>query len=274
MSLHHILRFITRHPLSRGRRLHNISRFAAWQVRSRLTSKPMVFQFANSSRMFVCRGMTGATGNLYVGLHEFEDMALLLHFLRPGELFVDVDANVGSYTILAAAAVGANVIAFEPGKEARYWLNRNIALNGVANRVDVHHQAIGSRSGTTSFTKGLDTVNHLVLGDAAGAGGTEVETVQITTLDEVLDSKSPVMLKVDVEGFETEVVRGAAAVLANPALQCVLLELGGTGANFGYDEDDIRKSMERFGFTPCAYDPFTRRLTARDTPATLGIPSW
>ena len=45
-------------------------------------------------------GMTGATGNVYCGLHEFEDMALVLHALRPRDLFVDVGANVGSYTVL------------------------------------------------------------------------------------------------------------------------------------------------------------------------------
>jgi hypothetical protein len=55
--------------------------------------------------MWATSGMTGATGNLYVGLHEFEEMAFLLHFLRPGDLFADVGANVGSYTILAAVAV-------------------------------------------------------------------------------------------------------------------------------------------------------------------------
>ena len=60
----------------------------------------------------------GATGNLYVGLHEFEEMAFLLHFLRRGDLFADVDANVGSYTILAAVAVGTEAIAFEAGKSA------------------------------------------------------------------------------------------------------------------------------------------------------------
>ncbi|MEX0853091.1 MAG: FkbM family methyltransferase [Bauldia sp.] len=268
MSLVSTLRFIMKHPLSRGRHLQNVSRFATWQVRSRLASKPIVFDFANGTRMYARHGMTGVTGNIYVGLHDFEDMALLLHFLRPGELFVDVGANVGSYSILAAAAVGADVIAFEPGKEARAWLNRNIELNRVGDRVDVRDHAVGSRSGTTCFTKGLDTVNHLVLD---GAVDTEaIETVEMVTLDDALDDRSAVMLKVDVEGFETEVLRGAAATLANPALQCVVLELGGTGANYGYDEDGIRDGMQRLGFTQCGYDPYTRSLTTRDTSGTQG----
>ena len=59
-------------------------------------------------------GMAGATGNIYVGLREFEDMAFLLHLLRPDDLFVDVGANIGSFTVLASGAVGARSLAIEP----------------------------------------------------------------------------------------------------------------------------------------------------------------
>jgi thymidylate synthase len=58
--------------------------------------------------------MTGATGNIYAGLHEFEDMAFLLHLLRSEDMFADVGSNIGSYTILASGVVGAKSVAFEP----------------------------------------------------------------------------------------------------------------------------------------------------------------
>src|SRR5262249_61074379 len=108
-----------------------------------------------------------ATGNLYVGLHEFERMAFLLHFLRRGDLFADVGANVGSYTILAAVAVGTDVIAFEPGESALSWLVRNVELNGVLDRVEVRREAVGAKSGMVFFTSGLDTMNHIAPDGAA-----------------------------------------------------------------------------------------------------------
>ncbi len=58
--------------------------------------------------------MTGATGNIYAGLHEFDDMAFFLHLLRPEDMFADVGSNIGSYTILASGVVGAKSVAFEP----------------------------------------------------------------------------------------------------------------------------------------------------------------
>jgi hypothetical protein len=92
----------------------------------------------------------------------------------------------------------------------------------------------------------------------------ESEIVEITTLDKELEGKSPVMIKVDVEGFETEVLRGAATTLATPALQCVLLELCGSGAAYGYDEEDVRRTMKHFGFQACVYHPFERQLVRGD----------
>ena len=59
-------------------------------------------------------GETGLTGNLYAGLHEFADMAFVMHALRPTDLFVDIGANAGSYTILACAVAKARGCAFEP----------------------------------------------------------------------------------------------------------------------------------------------------------------
>lgn len=214
--------------------------------------------------MYVHRGMTGVTANLYVGLDEFEDMALVLHFLRPGDLFVDVGANVGAYTILAAGAIGANVVAFEPGRTAREWLVLNVALNQCEDRVEVRHQAVGSFSGTSGFTKGLDTVNHLIPQASSLECDSDTELIEITTVDTVLERRSPVMLKVDVEGFETEVIRGASTTLANRALKCVLLELCGTGAAYGYDEKHIPDRMKQLGFEMCSYDPFERRLMRCD----------
>ena len=65
-------------------------------------------------RLSIRRGMRGATGNIYVGLHEFADMMLTLNFLREGDLFLDIGANVGSYTVLASGICRAVTWAFEP----------------------------------------------------------------------------------------------------------------------------------------------------------------
>jgi hypothetical protein len=156
------LRFITNHPLCRKEPLQGVKRWLAWQIAARLAPGPVAFDFVEPARLFACSGLTGASGNLYVGMQEFEDMAFAIHMLRPGDLFCDVGANVGAYTILASAVSGARSVAFEPVSSTYAWLLQNIRLNGVADKVVARHEAVGAEIGTVRITSNLDTVNHVL----------------------------------------------------------------------------------------------------------------
>lgn len=178
------LKFIAQHPLSSQRPLSALLRYARWQVESRLRDE-VIFDWVDGSKLAARNGMTGATGNIYCGLHEFADMAFLLHLLRPGELFVDVGSNIGSYTVLASSVCHARSIAIEPDPETVLSLKRNIEINGIQDRVTVIEAAIGAAAGTVRFTVGQDTTNRV-------AGSTDVATreVEVRTLDEILSNKA------------------------------------------------------------------------------------
>ena len=130
MGVSQTLRFILGHPMNRGRPIPALARFAKWQVQSRLQDEVIV-DWIGGAKLAVRRGMTGATGNIYCGLHEYVDMSFVLHTLKQGDLFIDIGANVGSYTVLAARVCGANVIAVEPDPETVKSLRRNIEVNGI-----------------------------------------------------------------------------------------------------------------------------------------------
>jgi len=255
------LRFVARHPLNRRAPVRAIARVMAWQLATRLRSDTAVVPFVGGTRLLVRRGMTGATGNVYCGLHEFEDMGFVLHALRPDDLFVDIGANVGSYTVLAAGAVGARCIAFEPAAPAYRALLDNLRLNDLTERVEVRKEALAAVAGEAEFTAGLDTVNHVVAGDERPSG---TERVLITTLDAALAERAPAIIKMDVEGYETAVVLGADRTLRSPVLRAVLLELNGSGARYGFDERSLHERMLAYHFTPAAYDPLRRLLRTRE----------
>lgn len=260
MGILNTLPFLLSHPLSQGQKCQALWRFAAWQIGARLVPGPVACPFANGSWLLAQPGMTGATGNVYVGLHEFEDMAFLLHYLRPDDLFVDVGANVGSYTVLAGAAIGAACLSIEPLPQAFTALRRNIAFNDMGSRVRALNLGLARQPGVLRFTSQLDTVNH-VLGDRE----THANAVEIPvrTLDEVVADAAPALLKIDVEGYETEVLAGGERTLVSPALHALILELNGSGRRYGFDEDAIRRQLRDLGFTACSYRPFERALTPR-----------
>lgn len=258
MALLRVLRFITAHPLNRGRKLEAIQRFAKWQLGTRLISGSIVVDWVNGSRFLLRRGETGLTGNLYTGLHEFADMGFLLHALRDSDLFVDVGANVGSYTILACAAIGARCYAFEPVPSTYARLLENVHLNSVQDRATCLNVAVGAEAGRVACTSDSDTMNHVI---AASESCQQVVHVDVTTLDSTLADESPTILKIDVEGYEASVLQGAQRTLARPSLQAIIMELNGSGRRYGVDESQLAQTLFDHGFQAYAYDPLQRILT-------------
>ena len=215
-----------------------MARWLRWQLGSRLLPGAVLTPFVEEVYLLVRPGMTGATGNVYCGLHEFEDMALVLHALRPDDLFVDIGANVGSYSMLGGAA-GARVLAIEPIPRTFAWLTRNIAVNGLGEQVRALNLGLGRGEGRLRFTGGLDTVNHVL---AEGELTGDALEVPVRTLDSVLDGQSPTLIKMDIEGFESEVLAGAVRTLADPGLLALMMERNGSGGGMGPMR---RRSMRR-----------------------------
>jgi FkbM family methyltransferase len=162
-------------------------------------------------------------------------------------VFVDVGANVGTYSMLAGKVCGARVIAIEPSSDALPFLHRNIRANGIEPLVTVRNLALSRAPGKVAFSHGQGTMNRIVLDPA-----TDCETVEADTMDNVLAGTSPTMLKIDVEGFQLDVLAGAAATLRSETLQVVICEDG--------DMKEIAELLTECGFSTAIYDPFKRRL--------------
>ncbi len=235
-------------------------RFIDWQLTQKLVGRAVEYPFIGNTKLWVKKGMTGATGNIYTGLHDFEDMGFLLHFLRPEDLFIDIGANIGSYTILAAGATGASCIAVEPVLDTFQLLEKNISINQLQNKVTALNIGVGAEKSTLLFTRHLDTVNHVIPIDTIPDDDTQVQ-VDCLPLDDLLIGKpTPALLKIDVEGFEQPVLTGAANLLHNTGLKAIIIELNGSGGRYGFDEKKIHKQLLAVGFNCYSYKPFERKL--------------
>jgi len=257
MSLISSINFIINHPLNKDNKVKAVSRFIKWQLNNIINPYPIIYPFTDKSKLIIKKGMKGATGNLYCGLHEYQDMFFLLHFLKESDMFVDIGANIGSYTVLAAGHINAKTISIEPVPSTYSNLINNISINNIQNIVEALNIALGSEKGNISFTKTQDTSNHV-----ATQFDKEVINVNVNTLDKILfDKKVPALIKIDVEGFETEVLNGAAQTLIHDDLKAIIIELNGLGARYNYDETLIHKKLIDLGFKPHIYNPINRTLT-------------
>lgn len=249
--------FIHQHSLAQKSIFKAYFRFFVWQTQSFFFKGLIKKHFVGNVNFYAKKGLTGITGNIYTGLHEFEDMGFLLHFLRPVDTFFDIGANVGSYSLLASGYVGANTLSFEPSPITFNLLSKNIALNNLKNKIKAHQIALAKEFGKLNFTTSHDTGNHIASNSNLNE---EVVVVDIKPLDNFIDFE-PILLKIDVEGFETEVLEGGKKLLLNKKLKAVIIELNGSGNRYGYDEKNIHNHLLLLGFQPYLYNPFKRKLT-------------
>lgn len=250
------LQSVANHPVNRGRKFHAIVEYGFIQIAARLVPGDLCLGFPNQTRLIISPHMRGAAHFIAPRLCEFEEMAFVMHFLRPGQLFVDVGANVGAFTVLAAGVAGARTIAFEPSPETFVMLSKNVLVNGLNQQVHTVNAAVGRQIGTARFSAGFGTENHI----ATLAEDENSVSVPVTTLDYELANEPTTLLKVDVEGFETEVFAGAENTLRNQTLQAIIAECNGSGNRYDYDEEKLHARIRGHGFQPCSYEPFSRTL--------------
>jgi FkbM family methyltransferase len=239
------IHLLFRHPLTRRRLPAALLRVLSWQLKAR-RERDVSVDWVENTRLVMRRGMTGATGNIYCGLHEYSDMGFLLHFLRPRDLFVDVGANVGCYTVLASAVAGARTIAIEPVPATLEAMRRNLSANAIEDMVTVIEAAAGDRDGLVRMTGHLDTMNFVTT-------DSQLPTIEVRQL--ALDSLAcePAIMKLDLEGHEPIALKGAHSTLDCPTLKALVVE---------FHDEALSQELEKRGFARFSYDPRSRAITS------------
>lgn len=182
-----------------------------------------------------------------------EEIRFVRSLLRPGMNTLDIGANYGAYTLTLARAVGGDgrVWAFEPAAIPADYLERSAALNQAAN-VAVIRSAVSDRSGTARpRLSSSPELNSLARGE--DVPGTAMETVRVTMLDHCEDlfaGRFVDFLKIDVEGAESEVVRGGARFLSKHS-PLVMFEI----SRGGVPNPALVEEFHPFGYSSYALVP-------------------
>lgn len=187
------------------------------------------------------------------GVHEDGMVKTLQTLLKPGDTFVDLGANEGYFSVIAARLCGASgrVLAIEPQQRLLPVIQENLRLN-QSQSVALLNAAVGAVEGTA--------VMHLTASTNTGGSGFErrskfalpTQEVAMHTLEQVLDQQGIAqvdLMKVDIEGFEYEALLGSPRVFEQQRVKAVALELHPTLlADRGKDAADITALLARCGY--------------------------
>lgn len=174
-------------------------------------------------------------------------VAWLERELRAGDVFYDIGANIGVYTLIAAkiARGSSTIVAFEPAYANYNELCENVILNGVAGSVIPLPVALGdeSRVGNLAYRDtAAGAADHSL--DAESPG--HVQRMLVHSLDDLVERyglEPPTLIKLDVDGGEAGVLRGAHSVLRSPQLRSLVVEVESRGS------EDVQRELESAGFT-------------------------
>lgn len=230
----------------------------SFQIRARITGRPVVVEFAKSSRVSARLDGAGSKRAAYAPLPDWNEMTAWLRHLKPGDRFIDVGANVGLYSLLAAEA-GCSVTALEPFPDSREQLEQNNALNGYG--IEIPEVALADRAGTMLLA-GQDALRqHLVVG-----GTDQGLAVAVQTLDEVLGDGSAAGVKIDVEGAERLVLEGGRRALSQRRIALLQLEWNNAAErNFGESRTGLVALLEASGYELCRPNEDGTLLPAEST---------
>jgi len=148
---------------------------------------------------------------------EWDELRYLQNKLRLGDVFIDVGANIGLWTLVAATSVGPSgrVLSFEPNPTTFHRLSENIKLNGMVSRVEAFSKAISADERVVSFV--CDRQHNLSAISSSGSDGPYTKKVPTLALDCLLANELVASrlagIKLDTEGHELEALKGASGLI-------------------------------------------------------------
>ena len=189
------------------------------------------------------------------GEYESYEISLVKRLLKPKDVFYDIGANIGIFSLIASRAVGpeGKVIAFEPDPRCRELLKLNLADNSVKN-VIVRDMALSDTDGTSGLVMdghnwGKNSLSPSNVPETDGVGQASVRTARLDTIAAEQSLPMPTFIKIDIEGAELMCLKGAQSMLKLNRDLMLFVELWPWGIqNFGGDYREFLKILRENRF--------------------------
>ncbi|MEH1963209.1 MAG: FkbM family methyltransferase [Nostoc sp.] len=255
------LLYIWSHPNCQNQKLQSILKFIGWQFYKRLNNKHFDIELISNVKIRCYPDSYSASAVLYCGLYDYNEMNFLLRYLRANDSFLDIGANVGIYTLLAASKIqSGSVYSFEVLPKNYNRLIQNLKLNQFQ-QVEAYEIAVSDFTGTTYLNLAEGDSMPFITNNANDS----TITVPTDTLDNLLQYESIshlTLAKIDIEGAEILAMKGAISLLKQQRPHVWIMEINDAVNNFGIQKQDVVNFLKDYGYSLYHYNAHTNQIHA------------
>ena len=160
------------------------------------------------------------------GIRERKSTRIMEQFIRPDDVILELGANIGYYVLIESTVLSDKgyIYAVEPAPENVRLLEKNVTLNRI-NNVEICNMAMSNKKGTAKLYMGKACNLHSLI-NSSNASDAEYVEVETDTVDNFIKGRKPVtFLRMDVEGYETEVIDGMHEIFQSPHFERLFVEI-------------------------------------------------
>ncbi|MDF5711737.1 MAG: FkbM family methyltransferase [Nostoc sp. S4] len=264
------IKYIWNHPNTKNQQIFSVLKYLGWKLYKSLTNHYLDIQILPNVKVRCFPESHSSDCIIHCGLYDYNEMKFLLRYLRDGDSFIDIGANIGIYTLLAASKLSSgSIYSFEvlPKNYAR--LLENLRLNQLK-QVKTYAIAVSDRVGTTALNIAEGDSMPFITATATN----NTITVPTDTLDNLLDNQSLPSLtlaKMDIEGAELLAFKGGTLLLKQQCPHVWILEINNTVENLGHSQQDVVDFLENYGYGLYHYDADTNQIISINLKTKTGL---
>jgi FkbM family methyltransferase len=258
----HSLKTLLKAPYNKKHPFFALQRFLYWKLIRLLKLKNVKYRLWDNRYILINFDSFQSMWIMYNYWVDWEEFNLIKNYLKPSDEVFDVGTNMGFYTIWMSQFIGKGKIhSFEPDSGNFERLQQNIDLNNLQNQVTANQAAASDQDAILSFTSGLDGENHIADSDLKNTVSIQSQKID-SYIQQYSITSSIAYMKVDVEGFEYAVLKGADNVLRNKQIEIIQLEINKTIVNSGKTIEDLLNLLIEYQYQLCSYDVKNNQLKA------------
>jgi FkbM family methyltransferase len=246
------------HPTNKSHQLKTIMRVVWWKLNQLFFHLPTLVEISPGVKCICYPDSSFGSLIVYVTLPEFLEMHFVLAVIEPKDTFIDVGANIGVFSLLAASKINqGKVYAFEPLALPLQRLQENSFLNNFHSSIIPFNFVISEHNGMINFEE-HPASEESAISLQEHSSSSKIQKYKTITLDNFIKQKSLKaikLLKIDVEGAELSVLKGATKALENQRVQMILVELNPQSQQYGYTQTQTLEFLQKHQFKCFLLDP-------------------